>query len=204
MGEVSADQHPWHNVLVDVGIGLGVLAFLALLYAILLWLAHGHNVRRHSNGETASPGFQFSAPTGTDFTLTAGSGPQPLIPANTPPPTPAEISSRHIKGKTLRLTELEMIGGLLVKMTFEDCHIDGPAIVVPTGGTSFQGCHIAYSATLESILWPFPSSQVVVGAIGLVDCEFKRCWIDGIGFAGPPDALDNLRKQIPPGDTGSQ
>lgn len=104
--------------------------------------------------------------------------------------------AKRYKGQTLSIHGVPRQGNLIVGVTFEDCTIIGPAVVVPTA-TSFSGCGFNVAGNVESILWVVtPERDPVVGAIGLSGCSFVRCKFEKIGIAGRPDDIAMWRRSL--------
>jgi hypothetical protein len=96
----------------------------------------------------------------------------------------------------LRITELVTQVPVIASQVFEQCTIQGPAILAPQGRTAITNCSIG--GQVDEILWSAPQSQTgqVVGAIAVVDCTFDRCRFEGIGFTGPPEFLRTLMQAL--------
>ena len=77
--------------------------------------------------------------------------------------------------------------------TFIRCRIDGPAVVLPLGGLTFQNCDMGVKDgdVTPLILKPMSASNVI-GVIGMANCRFEDCKLFSIGFTAPHDALDDL------------
>ncbi len=85
---------------------------------------------------------------------------------------------------------------VVANRTFEDVRLLGPAVVYVRNGAMIE-CQFNYDGNLESILWEIqPHRTVITGAIVLLDCTFRRCEFNGIGFAGEPNILAKMRRLI--------
>lgn len=101
-----------------------------------------------------------------------------------PPPT----GNREFRNEVLRLSELTVNTIVLQGLTFQNCQIHGPAVLVPQGHTSMS--HVTFDAPggVDAIFWEIPPERTfVVGAIAAVDCTFSACTLVGVGLAGGPD-----------------
>ena len=73
----------------------------------------------------------------------------------------------HYRNLVVKLPELAVTDDLLEGLTFENCHIIGPAVIVGLGG-EIRDCQ--FDGSLDAFLWPFEDDRdVVIGAIGLSD-----------------------------------
>ncbi len=79
--------------------------------------------------------------------------------------------------------------------TFTDCVIEGPALVMPMGSTTFESCNMGVAKDPRSLLYK-PQGPMLVGAIGLENCRFVRCRMVQIGFTGTDAFLDELAEQM--------
>lgn len=101
-----------------------------------------------------------------------------------PPPT----GDREFRNQIVRISELTVNTIVLEGLTFQNCQIHGPAVLVPQG--SGRMSHIRFDAPggVDSIFWEIPANRtMVVGAIAVVNCTFSVCTFVGIGLAGGPD-----------------
>lgn len=110
-------------------------------------------------------------------------------------------SGRVIRRAMVRLVDLVPPPGAppaIEEVVFENCLIVGPAVVGILDACQFDHCTFNYDGrgTIENILWSLPDDEWVVGCIGLRACLFERCEFRSIGFAGRPETLDNMRRQL--------
>ncbi len=75
--------------------------------------------------------------------------------------------------------------------TFTDCVIEGPALITPLGGTTFEACHMGSASDPQSLLFT-PRGGTLVGVIGLENCTFVRCRMVQIGYTGSPEFLEDM------------
>jgi hypothetical protein len=83
--------------------------------------------------------------------------------------------------------------------TFTGCQIHGPVIIYSMG-SSFSGCN--FQNDVEAMLYEIPEGATKVGIVGLVRCTFKDCNIEGVGIAGTPADLSQLRAALGIADPG--
>ncbi|MBD1541001.1 hypothetical protein G9E11_01770 [Arthrobacter sp. IA7] len=102
----------------------------------------------------------------------------------------------RIEREVVRLSDLTVTDQKISGITFENCLIMGPAVVVMTGGDgTLQGC--TFDGDLDAILWEIPQSRgSVLGAIELESCHFIDCRFTLVGFAGPAEFLNKFRSGI--------
>lgn len=88
------------------------------------------------------------------------------------------------RNQTVRLADLAVITDLLQGVTFENCVIVGPAVIVLMGTTSLSNS--SFDGDAEGLLWPFPDDRErLIGAVGLSDCTIVGCRLQRIGLAFP-------------------
>ncbi len=112
---------------------------------------------------------------------------------------PHDYRSGEFKNKNLLLFELfranlESKGEILIRgAKFENCHIEGPAVLLALAGNSFNDCNfgVAHGDMRTLILYP-ASPDRVSGAIPMVDCVFEAVDFFSIGFTGHKAFLDSL------------
>lgn len=103
-------------------------------------------------------------------------------------------SDNNYTDRVVRLTELVSPDDpKLEGFTFIGCHVGGPAVLVAQGST-FIGCNLG-GPTLDAVLWEIaPSRPMVVGVVLALNCHFERCTFRNVGLAGPPDFIDQFRR----------
>jgi hypothetical protein len=89
---------------------------------------------------------------------------------------------------------LERTGDITVRgVTFTNCQIEGPAVLLPLGGCTFNDCNfgIAHGDMRTLILHP-GSPDRVTGAIPMFNCTFEAVDFFSVGFTGAKDFLDSM------------
>ncbi len=81
---------------------------------------------------------------------------------------------------------------LLRRWWFIECHIEGPAIVLPRDGTNFL--RFGLSEDPDDFLWPVTVGRKAVGTIVLSDCLFDSCQFSDIGITGGPGLMAQARE----------
>jgi hypothetical protein len=113
--------------------------------------------------------------------------------------SPEELSQRHIRGRKLRLYDVPRDKrNVLVGKIFEDCIVEGPAIVTSVGaGNNFIHTLIdTPSPDATFIGLHAEDGMPMVGVIGLAHCQFLRCKVVDIAFIGPPAAMEQAKASI--------
>jgi len=94
----------------------------------------------------------------------------------------------------IRISELAGEQGVLEGFVFEGCDLKGPAVVVP------QGSNFANSSLVgdpDALLWEIPPDRPeVIGAILVRNCTFEDCTFMNVGFAGPPEFIEQVRQSL--------
>lgn len=80
---------------------------------------------------------------------------------------------------------------------FENCLMEGPAVLLPLEGCNFDGCNMgdAKGDPRNLMLTPM-GPQRVTGPIPFRNCQFINCRFLGVGFTGAADFLDNMAKAL--------
>jgi hypothetical protein len=108
---------------------------------------------------------------------------------------------RRITGGQQRLVDLAEPDGTVRDLDAVNVRFLGPAVVLPFRSTTFVDCDWnAGVGSVESLLWPVDPDRggVVLGAVALQGCTFRRCDFLNIGYAGTPDALALFSRRLRP------
>lgn len=68
-------------------------------------------------------------------------------------------------------------------VTFEDCLIEGPGLVVVMGDTVFDGCNMGMVEDSRSLLVRSVGPKLV-GGVAFLNCRFVACRFVMVGFTG--------------------
>lgn len=94
----------------------------------------------------------------------------------------------------IRIAELAGEQGVLEGFVFEGCDLKGPAVVVPQG-SNFANTNLVGDP--NALLWEIPPERTeVIGAILLRNCTFEGCTFINVGFAGPPEFIEQVRQNL--------
>ena len=109
-----------------------------------------------------------------------------------------DLSGIHFENVALNLVDLHrdrlkrgepIISGV----TFKNCRIEGPAVMMVVGGCSFDGTDFGYAGDDISTLVLRPASNKgVVGTIPVRDCQFIGGQLFGIGYTGPESFTNQI------------
>ncbi|MFN3932476.1 MAG: hypothetical protein ACK4JY_12075 [Brevundimonas sp.] len=79
-----------------------------------------------------------------------------------------------------RTTDRPRIEGL----TFRNCVIQGPAVLVPNSTTTFESCNLGEAAGDRRNLFLKAVGPMIIGGLSAAGCQFESCVFLGVGFAG--------------------
>lgn len=105
---------------------------------------------------------------------------------------------RHYRNQVVRLPDLTVTNDLIEGVTFENCTLVGPAVIVLLGKCTLQGSR--FDGEREAVLWPLGDRELVVGAIGLGNCTLVACRLQRIGLAYPAAQEQMVNEGFPPND----
>ena len=97
---------------------------------------------------------------------------------------------KHYQGEVLLLAALPETN-VLEGVTFEDCKLRGPAVLLPDDGGSFVGCDWGGP---PNVVWWDRWPEEVAGVLKLRDCHFIRCQFFGVGFLGDADTIARMQE----------
>jgi len=102
---------------------------------------------------------------------------------------------RHISHRSFRIVDILGEDTFITGKTFEDCTIYGPAVLVPIDRTTMD--QIALDGPLDAIFWEVPEDRMmIIGAVGLIDCTFRRCKFHGLGIGGKRPLLELFARAL--------
>jgi hypothetical protein len=82
--------------------------------------------------------------------------------------------------------------GAIVGRTFTGCRLQGPAIVLIGGGTTFDETNFGDSRGGMKNLLLQPMGDKALGTVPMHDCAFVGCEFYNVGFTGSKDILEQL------------
>ncbi|CAL1690305.1 hypothetical protein MMB232_00427 [Brevundimonas subvibrioides] len=76
---------------------------------------------------------------------------------------------------------------------FRGCRINGPALLLPTRGTSFDDCNFGDPrGDINNLLFQ-PLGDRATGAVALLNCKFEGCEFSEVGFTGPTTFMESMK-----------
>ncbi|WP_428060440.1 hypothetical protein [Brevundimonas sp.] len=82
--------------------------------------------------------------------------------------------------------------GAIVGRTFTGCRLQGPAIVLIGGGTTFDETNFGDPRGGMKNLLLQPMGDKALGTVPMHDCTFVGCEFYNVGFTGAKDILEQL------------
>jgi len=94
-----------------------------------------------------------------------------------------------------RVTDRPRIEGV----TFRNCLLQGPAVLVPTTTTKFDNCNLGEVAGDRRNLFLKAMGPMIIGGVSVAGCQFESCTFVGVGFAGNDSMIDQFISHLAPG-----
>ena len=105
--------------------------------------------------------------------------------------TPGDRTYRNM---LLRLADLTVNADVLEDVTFENCRIVGPAVLVPMN-SEIVNC--GWIGDIDALVWEIPHGRdLIIGAVGAMRCRFYACTFDRVGIALKPEAAEHFRDMV--------
>ncbi|TKV61889.1 hypothetical protein FDO65_10215 [Nakamurella flava] len=114
------------------------------------------------------------------------------------------IDGKHYINERVSLPELARPSCQLEGYTFEECELDGPAVLMLFGDIVMVGNAHFPQARFEQYLWPALPDDIppLLGGILVRDCRFLRCTLNFIGMTTPARAHADLERHMRGGQIG--
>jgi len=78
-------------------------------------------------------------------------------------------------------------------VTFTNCRIEGPAVMLVVGGCRFEGVDFGNpNGDIRNLVLRPESPTAVIGAIAVQDCAFRGGHLIGVGYTGGASFLDQI------------
>jgi len=105
----------------------------------------------------------------------------------------AYIADTYIKGRIIYLLDLLAPGAkpIISNRTIEDCEVRGPAMVILMGSTIANS---VWDGDKNSLFVEIAAKRMILGAIGLQGCVFRRCRFKAIGILGTKEQIKIAKK----------
>jgi hypothetical protein len=143
-------------------------------------------------GDTKSFEMLASAIRGFPIGLRVADDGEVAIGASLPPAFPTK---RLFVGANVVLTDLVGLPPLIERTDFRDCRLIGPTVVTSLGNLTIRNSTLPPH---EEFLWELPvASGVVVGVIGLRDCDIDGCALEGVALAVGPGRRSEMMRGLP-------
>lgn len=122
-----------------------------------------------------------------------------LLPINRPVNPAQDLGATVFEDVDLSLAQVYLAAaqrgpGAIDGRTFRGCRIQGPAVMLVGGDTTFEDTNFGDSRGDMANMILRPAGSKVIGAIPVRGCTFIGCEFFGIGFTGAPEFLDELMK----------
>lgn len=104
--------------------------------------------------------------------------------------TPDELTQSVLQNRDIRLADLVREDFMIRYKTFINCHIYGPAVILPKGKTTFV--HPIMLVSPESGLIE-TSNATVSGAVVLYNCTVQDCTFHDISIIGSPQQIAKIK-----------
>lgn len=101
--------------------------------------------------------------------------------------------TRAYRDEEVRLADLAANDDVIAGVTFDNCTLVGPAVVLLIGG-EMKDCVL--EGPNDALFWPVGERNLVVGAIGLLDCALRSCRLRRIGIAYSPADEEMYRQEF--------
>ena len=112
-----------------------------------------------------------------------------------PVATPRELQSKYLSGRSFHINDPALTGDstpTIRERTFEDCDIDGPAIILSQGAGGFTDCE--FDGPVDALFLEVPHRPMLIGVIVLIDCVFRRCHFRRIAILDTPENVERIKK----------
>lgn len=94
----------------------------------------------------------------------------------------------------IRVAELVGDHGVLDGFVFKGCDLKGPAVLIPQS-SNLANCQVIGAA--DALMWEIPPDRPeVIGAVLARNCTFEDCTFLNVGFAGPPEFVQQMRLSL--------
>ena len=102
-----------------------------------------------------------------------------------------ERAMRLYRDTPVHIADIAPPDDVLAGVTFENCEIIGPAVLMPRG-SEFRGCEFDG----PRILWTIEPGRYYIGAIAVDECLFDRCRFRRVGLAGIETFVGMMTEQL--------
>jgi hypothetical protein len=103
----------------------------------------------------------------------------------------SEQATKVYRDMPVRIADLAPADDVLSRVTFENCEIIGPAVLMPRN-SEFRGCEFDG----PRILWTIEPGRYYIGAVAIDECLFDRCRFRRVGLAGIEAFVAMMTEQL--------
>lgn len=104
-------------------------------------------------------------------------------------------ADRTYRNQTVRLSDLAVINDVIENVTFENCVIEGPAVIVMLDSGELMNS--GFEGPTDAILWVIPDDRDhIIGAVGLRNCTVVGCSLRRVGLVVHESEADEIRSQL--------
>ena len=106
-------------------------------------------------------------------------------------------SEKMYVGREVYLTELldRTWPPKLEGFSFTSCRIYGPMAVLQLGNVTFA--NVRFNArNVDEMFFEVAAGAAKVGVVGLLNCSFADCEIDGVAFVGTSEVRDQIQQAL--------
>ena len=129
----------------------------------------------------------------------------PRLPINRPLKVAPDLSLSTFENVDINLYDLysaHQTQGVVLNRTFIGCRLQGPAIVLVAGSTSFEETNFGDPRGDMRNLLLQPMGPKALGTVPMRDCRFVGCEFYNVGFTGAANILEQLAAV--PSNTGQR
>ena len=103
-----------------------------------------------------------------------------------------------VRGKDINVSLLfqKLQNIFLANVTFKNCKLRGPCVVVVKGNIELDGCGFRGGAHLEESLIEAQNNRKYSGVGAFVHCKFQYCTFENIAWLIPNELRDKMLRQI--------
>lgn len=106
-------------------------------------------------------------------------------------------TSNLVKSEVVKAADAAFTSNPVKNTHFEDCIIQGPAVLIFLGDTELDSC--SFEGGHDSMLWEIsPDRSSILGAVGFENCIFRRCQFRGVGIAGNKEFIQTFTENVLP------
>ncbi len=97
-------------------------------------------------------------------------------------------ADKTYRNQVVRLAELTVLSDVIDGVTFENCEIIGPAVIVMLHDCYISGFSV--DGDVDAVIWRLGAREKVIGAVGFANCNIIECRLRRIGLGVPDSQLD--------------